>query len=60
MIVVGRHDFGQVVGDTATRAPDPLSVPSRAARFPSGLGVYVGGAAAQGADFLTRVYGAFP
>jgi RND superfamily putative drug exporter len=31
-----------------------------AARFPSALRVYVGGAPAQGADFLTRVYGAFP
>jgi RND superfamily putative drug exporter len=58
MIVIGRHDFGQEATQRLVHQIRSLFLP--AARFPSALRVYVGGAPAQGADFLTRVYGAFP
>jgi RND superfamily putative drug exporter len=58
VIVVGRHEYG----DPHTRwFVDRLRsriVP--AANVPAAVGVYVGGAPAQGADFLTRSYEAFP
>ncbi len=58
VIVVGRHEYG----DAETRRfVDRLRsriVP--AAQIPAGLGVYAGGAPAQGADFLTQSYDAFP
>ena len=58
VIVVGRHEYGD--GPTRSlvgRLRDSL-VPE--ARFPAGVHVYAGGAPAQGADFLSRTYGAFP
>jgi RND superfamily putative drug exporter len=58
MIVIGRHDFGQEATQQLVHEIRSRFLP--AARFPSALRVYVGGAPAQGADFLTRVYGAFP
>ncbi len=58
MIVIGRHDFGQEATQQLVHQIRSRFLP--AARFPSALRVYVGGAPAQGADFLTRVYGAFP
>ena len=58
VIVVGRHEYG----DGATRSlVDRLRdrlVPE--AHFPAGVHVYAGGAPAQGADFLERIYGTFP
>jgi RND superfamily putative drug exporter len=58
MIVVGRHDFGQEA--TQQLVHQIRSQLLTAARFPPDVQVYVGGAPAQGADFLTRVYGTFP
>ena len=57
MIVIGRHDFGDEASQQLVRQIRRL-VP--AAHFPAGVHVYVGGAPAQGVDFLTRVYGSFP
>ena len=58
LVVIGRHGFGaaatqQLVGRLRHRL-----IP--AARFPPAVEVLVGGAPAQGVDFLARVYGAFP
>ncbi|MGD0084530.1 MAG: MMPL family transporter [Acidimicrobiales bacterium] len=58
MIVIGRHDFGDEASQQLVRQIRLRYLP--AARFPAGIPVYVGGAPAQGADFLARVYGAFP
>ncbi len=58
MIVVGRHDFGQEATQKLVHQIRSQFLPG--AHFPSSLRVYVGGAPAQGADFLTRVYGSFP
>ncbi len=56
--VVSRHEYG----DPATRALvqrlRETLVPR--ARFPTGVRVYVGGAPAQGVDFLERSYAWFP
>lgn len=58
MIIIGRHDFGQEATQLLVHQIHSRFLPG--AHFPPGLSVYVGGAPAQGADFLTRVYGAFP
>ncbi len=58
MIVIGRHDFGQEATQQLVHQIRSRFLP--AAGFPPGMGVYIGGAPAQGADFLTRVYGTFP
>ncbi len=58
MVVVGRHDFGDEASQQLVRQLRLQFLP--AARFPAGIRVYVGGAPAQGVDFLARVYGAFP
>jgi RND superfamily putative drug exporter len=58
MIIVGRHDFGEEATQLLVHQIHSRFLPG--AHFPPGLGVYVGGAPAQGADFLTRVYGTFP
>ncbi|MBW4029952.1 MAG: MMPL family transporter [Acidobacteria bacterium] len=57
IFVVGRHQFG---------APESQQLVSRirrhdvpAARLTRGVRVYVGGAPAQGVDFLERLYGSF-
>ncbi|MGA2528808.1 MAG: MMPL family transporter [Acidimicrobiales bacterium] len=57
-LVVGRHDFGQPATQNLVRRLENRFIP--AARFPSWLRVYIGGAPAQGVDFLARVYGSFP
>jgi RND superfamily putative drug exporter len=58
MVVVGRHDFGDEASQQLVRQLRLQFLP--AARFPAAIRVYVGGAPAQGVDFLGRVYGAFP
>jgi RND superfamily putative drug exporter len=58
LIVVGRDDFGQEATQQLVHQIRSRFLPG--ARFPPGLSVYVGGAPAQGADFLARVYGIFP
>jgi putative drug exporter of the RND superfamily len=58
MVVVARHVYGaESTRALVQRLRDRL-VP--AARFPAGVRVEVGGAPAQGVDYLTRAYGAFP
>jgi RND superfamily putative drug exporter len=58
VFVVGRHDFGEAATQRLVRRLTDQFIP--AARFPPELRVYVGGAPAQGVDFLQRVYGSFP
>jgi len=58
VFVVGRHAFGDPAMQALVRRLRARLVP--AARFPAGVTVDVGGAPAQGVDFLDRVYGAFP
>lgn len=58
VIIIGRHDFGDEASQQLVREIRLRLVP--AAHFPPGIGVFVGGAPAQGADFLSRVYGTFP
>lgn len=58
VFVVGRHEFGNEAMQELVRALRSRVVPE--ARFPATAHVYVGGAPAQGVDFLARVYGAFP
>jgi RND superfamily putative drug exporter len=58
VIVVGRHDFGEQATQRLVRQIRLQFLP--AARLPSDVRAYVGGAPAQGVDFLARVYGSFP
>ena len=58
VFVVGRHEYGDPAMQALVRRLRDRVVP--AARFPAGVRVYVGGAPAQGVDFLARVYGLFP
>ena len=58
VFVVGRHAFG--AGASRRLVAHIRSVTIPAARFPVGARVTVGGAAAQGVDFIARVYGFFP
>jgi RND superfamily putative drug exporter len=58
LFVVPRHDFGDEATQLLVRQIRSRFLPS--AHLPGGLRVYVGGAPAQGVDFLTRVYGEFP
>ena len=58
VVVVGRHDYGTAASQDFVRRLRDRLVP--AARFPAGDRVSVGGAPAQGVDFLARTYGAFP
>lgn len=58
VFVVGRHEFGDEAMQTLVRRLRGRLVP--AARFPASARVYVGGAPAQGVDFLARLYGTFP
>ena len=58
VFIVGRHEFGDEAIQGLVRRLQSRLVP--AARFPVAVRVYVGGAPAQGVDFLARVYGAFP
>ncbi len=58
IIVVGRHEFGAEASQQFVRELRNDYIPR--AHFPSGTKIYLGGAPAQGVDFLTSVYGAFP
>jgi uncharacterized membrane protein YdfJ with MMPL/SSD domain len=58
IVVAGRHDFGDKATQHFVQRLRDRLVP--AARFPTGVKVYVGGAPAQGLDFLDRAYSAFP
>ncbi len=53
--VVARDGFGDEPSQRLVRRIRDVDV--KLARFPAGVGVYVGGAPAQGVDFLNRVYG---
>jgi len=56
--VIGRDDFGAEATQQLVHRLRTQLVPR--ARFPAAAQVYVGGAPAEGADFLGRLYGAFP
>ncbi len=58
VFVVARDDFGDEATQRLVHQITDRFVPE--ARFPAGMDVYVGGAPAQGVDFLERVYGSFP
>jgi putative drug exporter of the RND superfamily len=58
VFVVGRHEFGNQAMQTLVRRLRGRLL--LAARFPAGAHVYVGGAPAQGVDFLASLYGTFP
>jgi RND superfamily putative drug exporter len=58
VIVVERDDFGDEASQQLVYEIRHQLVPD--ARFPASAHVYVGGAPAQGVDFLDRVYGSFP
>jgi RND superfamily putative drug exporter len=58
VIVIGRHSFGAEATQRLVRQIRLRFIP--AAHIPSDVRVYLGGAPAQGADFLTRVYGILP
>jgi RND superfamily putative drug exporter len=57
-VVIDRDDFGDEASQQLVHRIRALLVP--AADFPPHAHVYVGGAPAQGADFLGSVYGSFP
>ena len=58
IFVVGLHQFGAPASQGLVRRIRAHDVP--AARLTPGVRVYVGGAPAQGVDFLGRLYGPFP
>jgi RND superfamily putative drug exporter len=58
IVVIGRHDFGDRQSQELVDRIRSTEIP--AARFPAGVVVSVGGAPAQGVDFLNRVYGSLP
>ncbi len=58
MFVIGRSEFGDENSTKLVRELRNLYIP--AAEFPIGTKIYLGGAPAQGVDFLSSVYGAFP
>jgi RND superfamily putative drug exporter len=55
IIVIGRDDFGDESSQQLVRRIRQHDIAN--ARFPAGVSVSVGGAPAQGVDFLNRVYG---
>ncbi|MGC9221692.1 MAG: MMPL family transporter [Solirubrobacteraceae bacterium] len=55
VFIVGRHTFGSAPMQALVRWLRRHAVPS--ARFPPGAHVYVGGASAQGVDYLDSIYG---
>lgn len=57
-VVVERDDFGGEASQQLVRATQSRLIAE--ARFPRGSHVYLGGAPAQGTDFLDRVYDMFP
>lgn len=58
IVVVTRHDFGDVSSQYFVNVLRDDLIPS--AKFPAGTTIVVGGASAQGVDFLSRVYGSLP
>jgi RND superfamily putative drug exporter len=58
LVVVGRHEYGDGAMQALVRSIRREAVPGAA--FPAGTRVLVGGAPAQGVDFLSRAYGSFP
>ncbi len=58
MLVIGAHQFGAEASQALVARIRDHDVP--AAHLPHGVQVYVGGAPAQGVDYLDRAYGAFP
>lgn len=58
VIVIGRHEFGQRQSQRLVQRVRSRHIV--AAAFPAGTRVYAGGAAPQGADFLSRAYAFFP
>jgi RND superfamily putative drug exporter len=58
VVIVARHEFGDEATQQLVRRLRRQFIP--AARFPAGFTVSIGGAPAQGVDFLARVYGDFP
>ena len=58
IFVVGRHDFGAAATQQLVThlRDDVLS----SVHFPAGTSLYLGGAPAQGVDFLNSVYATFP
>jgi RND superfamily putative drug exporter len=55
IVVIGRHDFGDESSQLLVNRIRNHDV--AAAHFPTGVSVSVGGAPAQGVDFLNQVYG---
>ena len=58
IFVVGRHDFGAPASRQLVQHLRNDVLPS--VHFPLGTTLYLGGAPAQGVDFLNSVYGTFP
>jgi RND superfamily putative drug exporter len=58
IVVAGRHEFGEQEAQRFVERLRARIIP--AAGFPEATRVAVGGAPAQGVDFLDRAYGAFP
>jgi RND superfamily putative drug exporter len=58
IFVVARHDFGAALSQRLVQHLRNGVLPF--VRFPPGTSIYLGGAPAQGVDFLNSVYGTFP
>ncbi len=58
ILVLGRHEFGAEASQAFVRELRDDYLAHTA--FPSSTTIYLGGASAQGVDFLGSVYGAFP
>ncbi len=58
ILVIGRHEFGAEASQQFVRELRNDYIAR--AHFPPGTTIYLGGAPAQGVDFLNAVYGAFP
>ena len=58
ILVISREYFGSAGSQHLVNVLRDTTIPS--IPFPSGTKIYVGGAPAQGVDFLNTVYGAFP
>jgi RND superfamily putative drug exporter len=58
ILVVSREYYGSAGSQNLVNVLRDATVPSM--KFPSGTSVFVGGAPAQGVDFLNSVYGALP
>ncbi len=58
VLVLGRHEYGDEATQAFVHRLRATFVP--AAGFPAGVRVYVGGAPAEGVDFLSRSYGWLP